>query len=98
MVGLSKKLISLFTIFAVIGVVGWVILVVPDLHFLYKDYLSLLGRFKLLALLLAALGMFFAMPIWLVNRLYQRANLTQGRYFAMAIACFLSIWLGKWLM
>ena len=62
----------LFASFVILGIVGWIILVIPDLHFLYKDYLGLLGQLKLLALVLAALGMFFAMPVWLADRLYQR--------------------------
>jgi len=88
----------LFSSFVIIGIAGWVILVIPDLHFLYKDYLGLLGRFKLLALLLAAMGMFFAMPVWLADRLYQRLPLERGRYLVMAIFCLASIWLGKVLM
>jgi len=88
----------LFSSFVIIGIAGWVILVIPDLHFLYKDYLGLLGRFKLLALLLAAMGMFFAMPVWLADRLYQRLPLKRGRYLVMAIFCLASIWLGKVLM
>ena len=64
---------TLFASFVILGIAGWIVLVIPDLHFLYKDYLDLLGQLKLLALLLAAMGMFFAMPtIWLADRLYQR--------------------------
>ena len=61
----------LFASFVILGIAGWIILIIPDLHFLYKDYLGLLGQLKLLALLLAAMGMFFAMPIWLANGIYQ---------------------------
>jgi len=94
----SKILSPLFTSFVILGIAGWVILIIPELHFLYKDYLGLLGQLKLLALLLAALGMFFALPIWLADRLYQRLPLKRGRYLVMAIACLASIWLGKLLM
>ena len=84
--------------FVIIGVAGWVILVIPELHFLYKDYLGLLGSYKLAALLLAAIGMFFAMPVWLTDRLYQHAPLQRGRDPVMAGACALSIGLGQLLM
>ena len=94
----SKILSPQFTSFVILGTAGWVILIIPELHFLYKDYLGLLGQLKFLALLLAALGMFFALPIWLADRLYQRLALKRGRYLIMAIACLASIWLGKLLM
>ena len=88
----------LFSSFVILGIAGWIILVIPDLHFLYKDYLGLLGQFKLLALVLAAVGMFFVMPVWLADRLYQRLPLERGRYLIMAIACLVAIWMGKALM
>ena len=40
---------TLFASFVILGIAGWIILVIPDLHFLYKDYLDLLGQLKLLA-------------------------------------------------
>ena len=86
---------TLFASFVILGIAGWIILVIPDLHFLYKDYLGLLGQFKLLALVLAAVGMFFAMPVWLADRLYQRLTLERGRYLIMSIACLLAVWMGK---
>ena len=89
---------TLFASFVILGIAGWIVLVIPDLHFLYKDYLDLLGQLKLLALLLAAMGMFFAMPIWLADRLYQFLPLERGRYLVMAISCIVAIWLGKELM
>ena len=89
---------TLFASFVILGIAGWIILVIPDLHFLYKDYLGLLGQLKLLALVLAAVGMFFAMPVWLADRLYQRLQLERGRYLIMAIACFIAIWIGRILM
>ena len=95
---ISKIGKNLSTSFVIIGIIGWIILVTPVLHFLYKDYLGLLGQFKLLALLLAAVGMFFAMPVWLADRLYQHLPLQHGRYLIMAIACLASIWVGKALM
>ena len=89
---------TLFASFVILGIAGWIILVIPDLHFLYKDYLGLLGQLKLLALVLAAMGMFFAMPVWLADRLYQRLPLERGRYLTMAIACLVAICMGKVLM
>ena len=89
---------TLFASFVILGIAGWIILVIPDLHFLYKHYLGLLGQIKLLALALAAVGMFFAMPVWLADRLYQRLQLERGRYLIMAIACFIAIWIGRILM
>ena len=89
---------TLFASFVILGIASWIILVIPDLHFLYKDYLSLLGQLKLFALVLAAVGMFFAMPVWLADRLYQLLPLRRGRYLFMAIACLAAIWIGKALM
>ena len=89
---------TLFASLVIIGIVGWIILVIPDLHFLYKSYLGLLGQLKLLALLLAAAGMFFAVPLWLTERLYQFFPLERGRYLMMGIACLIAIWIGKVLM
>ena len=86
---------TLFASFVILGIAGWIVLVIPDLHFLYKDYLDLLGQLKLLALLLAAMGMFFVMPIWLADRLYQFLPLERGRYLVMAISCIVAIWMGK---
>ena len=89
---------NLFASFVTLGIASWIILVIPDLHFLYKDYLDLLGQLKALALVLAAAGMFFAMPVWLANRLYHRLPLKRGRYLIMAIACLVAISMGKALM
>ena len=89
---------TLFASFVILGIAGWVILVIPDFHFLYKDYLGLLGQLKLLAMALAAVGMFFAMPVWLADRLYRCLPLERGRYLIMAIACLVAIWMGKVLM
>ena len=89
---------TLFASFVILGIASWIILVIPDLHFLYKDYLGLLGQLKLLALLLAAAGMFFAMPVWLAGKIYQILPLERGRYLIMAIAGLLAIWMGKVLM
>ena len=98
MMAISNLGKTLFASFVILGIAGWIILVIPDLHFLYKDYLGLLGQLKLLALVLAAVGMFFAMPVWLADRLYQQLPLKRGRYLIMAIACLVAIWSGKTLM
>ena len=89
---------TLFASFVILGIAGWIILVIPDLHFLYKDYLGLLGQVKLLALVLAGVGMFFMMPAWLADRLYQCLPLERGRYLIIAISCLVAIWVGKALM
>ena len=95
---ISNTVKILFASFVILGIAGWIILIIPDLHFLYKDYLGLLGQLKLLALVVAAMGMFFAIPVWLTDRLYQRLPLERGRYLIMAIACLVAIWMGKALM
>lgn len=89
---------ALFASFVIIGIAGWIMLVIPDLHFLYKDYLSLLGKLKLLPLLLAAVGMFLVMPVWLADKLHNFIPLERGRYLIMASACLVAIWMGKVLM
>ena len=90
---------TLFASFVILGIAGWIILVIPDLHFLYKDYLGLLGQFKLLlALVLAAVGMFFVMPVWLADRLPTPTARARPLSVIMAIACLVAIWMGKVLM
>ena len=98
MMTISKMGKTLFISFVILGIICWIILVIPDLHFLYKDYLASLDQLKLVALLLAAVGMFFAMPVWLVDRLYQCLSLKRGRYLIMAIACLKAVFIGKALM
>ena len=98
MMTISNIGMILFSSFVILGIAGWIILVIPDLHFLYKDYLGLLGQLKLIALLLAAVGMFFAMPVWLADKLFQFIPIDRGRYLVMATFCIVAIWLGKGLM
>ena len=95
---ISNTVKILFASFVILGIAGWIILVIPDLHFLYKDYLGLLGQFKLLALVLAAVGMFFVMPVWLANGIYKLLPLERGRYMIITITCLVAIWMGKVLM
>ena len=90
---------SRYSITAVlIGLAGWVILLVPDLHFFYKDYLGLLGSAKFAALLIAALGMFVFLPCWLVHRLTVMIPALRGRTVKtvmMIVSCIVSAYLGR---
>ena len=53
---------------AVIGVVGWVMLVIPELHFVYKQVIPVLGTGKYIAFLVMGIAMFFCMPIALTRK------------------------------
>ena len=81
--------------FVFIGFAGWIILIIPELHFLYKDYLMILGQWKFAALILAGLGMFIALPIWLTHNMYHYFSLQFGRYVVMGAACLLSICIAR---
>ena len=84
--------------FVFIGIAGWIILIIPELHFLYKDYLMVLGQWKFAALILAGLGMFIALPIWLTESVYRYFSLQFARYVVMGAACLVSIWIARFFM
>ncbi len=56
---------------ALIGVVGWIILVVPELHFLYKYVIPVLGDGKYLAFLVMGIAMFICLPVVLTRKAFK---------------------------
>ena len=59
---------NMMRVMAFIGVVGWIMLVVPELHFLYKHLIPALGDGKYLAFVVMGVAMFFCLPIVLTRK------------------------------
>ena len=53
---------------AVMGLVGWLMLVVPELHFLYKHLIPALGIAKYVAFFVMGIAMFVCLPITLIHK------------------------------
>ena len=62
---------NIMSAIALIGVAGWVILVLPELHFLYKHLMPVLGDAKYLAFLLMGIAMFLCLPIVLTRKAFK---------------------------
>ena len=54
---------------AVLGAVGWVMLVTPELHFIYKGLMPVLGKGKYLAFILMGAAMFICLPVFITQKL-----------------------------
>ena len=57
------------TSMAVSGVAGWVMLVIPELHFIYKELMPVLGKGKYLAFILMGAAMFICLPVFITQKL-----------------------------
>ena len=57
------------TAMAVSGVAGWVMLVIPELHFIYKELMPVLGKGKYLAFILMGAAMFICLPVFITQKL-----------------------------
>lgn len=55
---------------AIIGAIGWAMLVLPELHFIYKQLIPALGAGKYMAFLLMGAAMFFSLPVVLVRNVF----------------------------
>ncbi|MGC6474737.1 MAG: hypothetical protein ACON5P_08845 [Candidatus Puniceispirillaceae bacterium] len=84
---------------ALIGAVGWAMLVLPELHFIYKQLIPALGEGKYIAFLLMGAAMFFSLPVVLVRKIftfllpaYRRSWLEKA---GMGLACAASIFLSR---
>lgn len=53
---------------AVSGVAGWVMLVIPELHFIYKELMPVLGKGKYLAFILMGSAMFICLPVFMTQK------------------------------
>ena len=80
---------------AIVGVVGWVMLVVPELHFVYKQVVPVLGTGKYIAFLVMGMAMFFCMPIVLTRKAFMlllpAKCQTLFEKLVMGLFCILSI-------
>lgn len=84
---------------ALIGAVGWAMLVLPELHFIYKQLIPALGGGKYIAFLLMGAAMFFSLPVVLVRKFftlilpaYRRSWLEKA---GMGLACAASVILSR---
>ena len=94
--GVDHKMLNAM---ALTGVIGWVLLVVPDLHFLYKHLIPALGSAKYLAFLIMGIAMFLCLPILLIGKIFNRLIPASCESLIerlmMGLACVLSILLSR---
>ena len=87
---------------AIMGFVGWVMLVVPELHFVYKLMIPVLGAGKYIVFLVMGIAMFFCMPIALTRKgfalLLPAKCQTLLEKLVMGLFCILSIVISRSLM
>ena len=95
----TKAVIISMVIF---GSFGWLILVVPDLHFLYKNLMPAIGSLKYLAFAIMGLAMFISLPVFVTRKTFSRFipsrvnDITEK--VTMVIACFLSVLISRLFM
>ena len=87
---------------ALMGVVGWTMLVVPELHFLYKHLIPALGEVKYLAFIIMGYAMFFSLPVVLTRKVFSvflpdRCE-SPIEKVVMGILCFLFVLISRALM
>ena len=89
-------------VMAIMGVVGWVMLVVPELHFLYKQVIPALGTGKYIAFLVMGIAMFVCMPVVLTRKAFRLLlpakcqSLTEK--LMMGLFCILSVVISRGFM
>lgn len=89
-------------VMAIMGVVGWVMLVVPELHFLYKQVIPALGTGKYIAFLVMGIAMFVCMPVVLTRKTFKLLlpakcqSLTEK--LMMGLFCILSVVISRGFM
>jgi len=87
---------------ALMGVVGWTMLVVPELHFLYKHLIPALGEGQYLAFIFMGYAMFFCLPVVLTRKAFSvflpdRCE-SPIEKVVMGILCFLFVLISRALM
>ena len=86
----------------VFGSFGWLILVVPDLHFLYKNLMPALGSLKYLAFAIIGLAMFISLPVFVTRKTFSFFIPSRvkdiSEKLAMVVACFLSVMISRLFM
>ena len=82
-----------------LGVVGWLMLVIPELHFLYKQGIPILGGGKYIAFLLMGVCMFISLPVWIVriagSKLFPALPNSLMEKGLMAGACILAVFISR---
>ncbi len=89
-------------VMAFMGVVGWLMLVVPEFHFIYKQVIPVLGAGKYIAFLVMGIAMFFCMPIALTRKVFILLLPTKYQTFleklVMGFFCIFSIVISRGFM
>ena len=84
---------------ALVGAVGWAMLILPDLHFLYKQLIPALGGGKYIAFLLMGVAMFFSLPLVLVQKIFTFMLPTYRKSWLektwIGVACVASVLLSR---
>lgn len=84
---------------ALLGGVGWIMLVVPELHFLYKQLIPAMGEGKYVAFLLMGIAMFYSAPVYLTRKAFilwlPDKSSTFFEKVAMGFACVLSVMISR---
>ena len=93
---------NVMRVVAFIGVLGWIMLVVPELHFLYKYLIPVLGAGKYLAFLVMGIAMFFCLPIVLTRKSFKALLPARCQSFIeklmMGLLCVLSVVISRHFM
>ena len=86
-------------IFFLIGFIGWLMLIIPQLHFIYKDSMAVIGDAKYGAFFIVGTGMFVVLPCMSVKLALERLGARSLHRFLtgaiMAGACIFSVLLSR---
>ena len=93
---------NMWKLLAFMGGVGWLMLLVPELHFLYKNLIPALGEGKYLAFIIMGYAMFFCLPVVLTRKVFSvflpdRCESLIEKV-VMGILCFLFVLISRALM
>ena len=93
---------NMWKLLAFMGGVGWLMLLVPELHFLYKNLIPALGEGKYLAFIIMGYAMFFCLPVVLIRKVFSvflpdRCK-SPSEKVVMGILCFLFVLISRALM
>jgi len=93
---------NMWKLLAFMGGVGWLMLLVPELHFLYKNLIPALGEGKYLAFIIMGYAMFFCLPVVLTRKAFSvfLPDRCESRIekVVMGILCFLFVLISRALM
>ena len=93
---------NMWKLLAFMGGVGWLMLLVPELHYLYKNLIPALGEGKYLAFIIMGYAMFFCLPVVLTRKAFSvfLPDRCQSliEKVVMGILCFLFVLISRALM